>query len=200
MKIWALMLLSILVSNCKSVDEESEFSNTTPPPAGKTFSGNNGQYVFAIGDVVEVNVRRNAKASGSYLIRNSGYIHMPIIGQVYAANRTASLIKSAIQIKLRPHFKYAKVSVITGRLASYKIQFSGKIRSPGAYSFNKKTTLLDGIARAGGISSKNANIILIRTDSSGARQRFTTDYLSLIRGTGDTDNVVLERGDLVFIN
>ena len=167
MKLWLVILLSLLLSNCKSTSDEevSKFSQTTPPAAGNTFSGSSGQYVFAPGDVVVVHVDNSRKFSGSYVVDKNGYIRMPVIGAIYANKRSASLLKNAIEAKLRPHVKYPRVKVSTGRLASYKVIISGKVRKPGTYSFNRKTTLLEGIALAGGIYGSNAGSILVRTGS-----------------------------------
>ena len=167
---------------------------------GNTFSTSSGSYIFAPGDVVEVYIHRQPGLSGSFLISPSGYIQMPKIGPVFAKNRSVDFMKQTIQIKVRPFVKYAKVSINTGRLSSYKVIFSGQVRRPGTYVFNKKTTLLEGLAEAGGVLRRSKQVVLIRKDSQGNSSRYVTDYKTLLSGEKGTDGLVLERGDIIFIN
>ena len=147
MKFALWLVFTFAAWGCSTV-EDYPLPDLKTAPSGQTFSGQNGDYVFAPDDVVEVYVHRQPKYSGKFTIGQSGYIMIPGLGPVYAKNRSVSLLNSAIQIKLRPFVKYPRVTVATAYSHSYRVVFSGSVRKPGVYTFSK-TTLLEGIAVAG---------------------------------------------------
>ncbi|NRA64016.1 MAG: polysaccharide biosynthesis/export family protein [Pseudobacteriovorax sp.] len=194
--------ISIFILGCKTTPEEKPvvLPDISRAPVGTTFSANSGDYIFAPDDVIEVYVHRQPKYSGRFLVKQSGHIILPGIGPVFAKNRSVGLLKTAIQIKLKPHVKYPRVTVAAASSHSYKVTFSGNIRSPGVYTFSEKTTLLEGLARAGGAVGDSARVILIRSDKTGLRQRYTTSLEEMAEKKSIIDNFVLERGDIIFIN
>ncbi|SMF20985.1 polysaccharide biosynthesis/export family protein [Pseudobacteriovorax antillogorgiicola] len=199
---WKFIVVPLMLCmGCAGTPEtENTWQDITHAPKGSTFSGGNGQYVYAPGDVVEVYVHREPRFSGTFLIHKSGYIQLPRVGPVYAKDRTPSLLKAAIQTKLRPYVRYPKVTVSASHLSSYRVIFSGQVRKPGTYSYNKRTSLLEGLAKAGGVTSKGALVILIRKTSHGSKSRYVVNYQALVSGERGLDNLFLERGDLIFVN
>lgn len=169
-------------------------------PYGSTFSKQNGEYIFAPEDIVEVYVHREPKYSGRFTVGKSGYIIIPNLGPVYAKNRNVSLLQTAVQIKLRPFVKYPRVTVAPAYSYSYQVVFSGSVRKPGRYTFSKKTTLVEGLAVAGALHSKKTSIVLIRQDEHGTKQRYQIELDNIKERQSAIDNFVLERGDIVVVN
>ena len=169
-------------------------------PVGSTFAPGSGDYVFAPDDVIEIYVHRQPKYSGRFMVKQSGHIFIPGLGPVYAKKRSVGLLRTAVQVKLRPFVKYPRVTVSPARSTSYKVTFSGNIRKPGVYTFNDKTTLLEGLAKAGGAMGDSKKIILIRSDKNGLRKRYVSSLAEITQKETVIDKFVLERGDIIFIN
>ncbi len=193
------LIVAVLVSSCMTT-HDTQLPTLNQAPPGSTFSLQNGEYVFAPEDIVEVYVHRQPQYSGRFTIGKSGYIIIPNLGPVYAKNRSVSLLQTAVQIKLRPHIKYPSVIVAPAHSYSYKVIFSGSVRKPGIYTFSAKTTLMEGLAIAGGLRTHKASIVLIRRDKQGMKQRYQTDFENLSAESATIDNFILERGDIVFVN
>jgi polysaccharide export outer membrane protein len=169
-------------------------------PPGKTFS-QSGDYLIAGSDLIEVYVHNHPEYSGRYRVSRSGYITMHRAGLVRATGRSAPLLQAAITIKLRPFIKYPRVSVSIVKPESYQVVFSGSVRKPGVYKLDDKTTLLEGLAIAGGISRpQNQQIVIIRENAKGQKRRYLTNYQELMVGSVVLDNFILERGDIIYIN
>ena len=196
-----IMATAFILAGCASTEgSKQDWVDISKAPRGETFSSENGAYIFSFDDVVEVYTHRFPGFSGSFVINKSGYIQIPKVGPVYAKNRSAEFLKSAIRIKLKPHIKYPKVEVSTGTLHSYKVTISGAVRYPKEYQFDKQTTLLEGISRAGGALEDVDRVILIRSGKDGKRTRYTAKISALVKGERGLDNFLLERGDLIILD
>lgn len=199
------LIIGIFISlqlSCASTEDQKRVNLPllSAAPVGNTFAENSGDYIFAPDDIVEIYVHRQPRYSGRFLVKRSGHIFVPGLGPVYAKNRSVSLLQTAVQVKLRPFVKYPRVTVSPALSNSYKVTFSGNIRKPGVYTFNNKTTLLEGLAKAGGAMGESKKIILIRSDKNGLRKRFTSSLAEITEKETVIDRFVLERGDIVFIN
>lgn len=194
---WSFILAALILSGCMS--GHGSFKDLENAPTGTTFSKLRGQYLFQAGDTLHVYIHRNKRMSGNFRVGASGYVHIPKIGPVYAKNRTASLIRTAIQLKLKPILRYATVDVTNGYLSSYQVIFSGGVKRPGTYRYDYKTSLLEGLARAGGVRSKNSRVILIRTIGT-KKHRYESSFKKILEGRDNFDHVILERGDMVFVD
>ena len=199
----AVMFIAISMQlGCMTTDEPQKPSLPllSAAPVGNTFASNSGDYIFAPDDIVEVYVHRNPRYSGRFMVKQSGHIFIPGLGPVYAKNRSVGLLQTAVQVKLRPFIKYPRVTVAPAQSKSYKVTFSGRIRVPGVYTFSSKTTLLEGLAKAGGAMGTSKQIILIRSDKTGLRKRYSSSLAEITEQETVIDNFVLERGDIVYIN
>lgn len=195
------LLATAGVFACKHQDQaELVGQDIRLAPAGSTFSST-GDYIIDTGDLIEVYVHNHPEYSGRYRVDGAGFITIHRIGLVRAKGRSSQLLTTALSIKLRPFIKHPRVASSVVDTASYKVVFSGNVRRPGIIKLDGRTTLLEGLAIAGGVINPNhAKVILIRQDAKGVKRRFITSYYELMKGSPVLDNLSLERGDIVYIN
>ncbi|MFW7377663.1 MAG: polysaccharide biosynthesis/export family protein [Oligoflexus sp.] len=200
---FVVLLIALLVHTaCKHQDQtELVGQDIRLAPAGNTFSST-GEYVMDSGDLIEIYVHNHPEYNGRYRVDGAGFITLHKVGLVRAKGRSAQLLRTALTIKLRPFIKHPRVAASIVETGSYKVVFSGSVRRPGVHKLDGRTTLLEGIAIAGGVQSTSvsAKIIVIRADEKGIKRRYITDYQVLMQGSPVLDNFVLERGDMVYIN
>lgn len=163
------------------------------------------EYIIGPEDVLEISVWKNAELSKTVNVRPDGMISLPLIGDVMAADRTPNQLRKAIIEKLKEYQETVVVSVIVQEVRSYNIYILGEVVNPGIYSLQRRTTLLQAIAMAGGFNqfaSKN-KILVIReqtADSAGEEKikiRFD-DILSTNSKMPDK-NLTLKPGDTIFV-
>ena len=185
-------------------------SHTTPSPAakldlssaskGKTFT-DWGEYIIDAGDVVNIIVEELPKLNGIQKVSPSGYISLPTLGMVRAKGLTEMQLRESMILKLKPHTKIPRVSIIVAQMNSYVVYFEGKISKPGTYKLESRITIQQGIALAGGLKGEQlSRIIVVRDTAEGVRKRFETDVKGLRDGLPMLDNFVLERGDLIIVD
>lgn len=188
-----------LTMSCAHSDSDEAEDRLTMAPQGRTF-GQDGHYLIEADDLIDIYVHNKPEYSGRYRVGNNGLITLPRVGVVQASGRSIQLLRTALAIKLRPFVKYPRVYCSVAERNSYQVVFSGSIRKPGVYKLGKKTTLIEGIAMAGGLTSDGeANVILIRSDKQGIKRRYLAPVTELLAGSPSLDNFILERGDIVLV-
>lgn len=165
--------------------------------AGSTFN-RIGDYVISAGDQISVRVFGQDNLTGNYVVSPTGAVTFPLVGYVQAGGETTAQVQDRLQKGLRPYVKNPLVTVTVAGRDSYQVFFSGELARPGAVTMQSRTTMLQGIALAGGLSRyASGRIVLLRQSPNGAVRRYATTYYKLLAGSGGLDRFVLERGDII---
>ena len=104
-----------------------------------------------------------------YSINTKGYISIPEVGSVLVLNKTVDEAQDLIQSSIQQYLPNATVFV---KLVSFKVTFLGEVSRPGQFFFfNEQLTLLEGLGRAGDLTSEanRENITLIRQTTAGTQ-------------------------------
>lgn len=190
-----LLTLQLLLWGCVHEDKIS-LAKIAP---GSTFTGD-GKYIIGEGDEIAIKIIGQDNLTSLYKVSQAGEISFPLIGFQKAAGKTIQMLTVAITKKLKPYIKNPIVSISIQRYNSYKVFFSGEISNPGVYTFSERTTLLQGIARAGGLSRfASGTVIVIRKTKKGTTRRYWATYETILNKNSKLDILVLERGDVVHI-
>ena len=110
-----------------------------------------GPYRLDAGDAVRVTVFEQPTLSNTYSVDQSGYIAMPLIGQVPARGRSTMELQSAIRTKLAA--RYLRDPNITVEVSEYRPFFIyGAVKAAGRYAYSPGMTAENAIVIAGGVS------------------------------------------------
>lgn len=104
-----------------------------------------------------------------YTIRDSGFITLPVIGDVYIIEKTLNEATKLIEEKAAQMLKDATVVV---KLLSYNITILGEVGSPGKYiHYGTQLTVLDAIGMAGDLTDygDRSRVLVIRPDNEGSK-------------------------------
>jgi len=102
-----------------------------------------------------------------YLVNDSGYINMPVIGRIKVKDMTLTEIQENIEKIVREQVSDATVVV---KLMSYRVTVLGEVRSPGIhYMYNERFTLLEALGMASDLTEYGSrkNIKLMRPKDGG---------------------------------
>lgn len=97
-----------------------------------------------------------------YLIDDSGYVDLPIVGKVEVKGKSFKEARELIQARYKEFLKGVIVDV---RLVSYDITLMGEVNRPGKYYFYKPNiNILEAIAQSGNLSAFGdvKNVLVIR--------------------------------------
>ena len=83
---------------------------------------------------------------------------------------------------------------------SFKVSVMGAVPKPGRYELRSRTTVLDMIALAGGLSqfASLTRIVVLRPDGE-SQKRLPFNYTKAISAGGEQENFLLQPGDIVVV-
>jgi polysaccharide export outer membrane protein len=128
-------------------DRESRVSSAGASGGGATTEG--PAYRFKEGDAVIINVSGiMPPQSIEDIVDERGFISLPYVGQLKAADLTASELEEVVHRAYVPdYYKYATISVFVPARGYY---IRGEVRSPGRFPLVPGITILQAVATAGG--------------------------------------------------
>jgi len=146
-------------------------------------------------------------------VSEKGTINVPFIGSVSAAGRTILELENFITKPLiRDYFVNPEVNISVKEYHSLQYFISGAIESPGLYEMTSRATLLELLAKAGGVLPTRGNVAYIQRrsgnrigkemnakDGSGRTDSIKVDLKKLLDQGDMSQNRALESGDVIYI-
>ncbi len=157
------------------------------------------EYRIGAEDVIEVSVWRNDSVGRVVPVRPDGMISLPLLNDVQAAGLTPMELRQALTDKLAAFISRPEVSVIVREVHSAKVSVLGEVAHPGRYELHGPTTVLEILARAGGLSpfATKSQIVVLRPRGTW-NERIRIDHDRMIASQTE-ELVVLRGGDLVYV-
>ncbi len=125
-------------------------------------TGVSPDYVIGAGDVTAINVFGVESLSGSFRVGEDGQIALPLLGPVAAAGYTARQLEDSLQTRLRAtYMKDPHVTVQVSEMQSHGVSVLGAVRAPGVYQIAGRTTVLDVLAMAEGLTEEAGQTVLV---------------------------------------
>jgi protein involved in polysaccharide export with SLBB domain len=141
-------------------------------------------YKLGTGDKVHVTVFGEEDLSGDFEIDGSGFLRMPLIGEIKAAGLSIRDFEAQLSTMLNDgYLKDAKVSV---QITSYRpFYIYGEVNKPGEYPFVNEMTVPTAIALAGGYTYRadSSDVYIQRSGSQKEVQAPATQATKI--GPGD---------------
>jgi polysaccharide export outer membrane protein len=159
------------------------------------------EFVIGTGDVLAVNVWKEAEVSRVVPVRSDGRISLPLVGEIQAGGRTAKQLETEITTKLTDYISEPEVTVIVQEIKSQKFNVLGMVMKPGSYLLTDPTTVLDAIAMAGGFRdfAKQKDVYVLRRATDGSQTRLLFNYKDVVKGVSSTQNVALQSNDTIVV-
>jgi polysaccharide biosynthesis/export protein len=150
-------------------------------------------------DVIEISVWRNDAVSRTVPVRPDGMISLPLINDVHAAGLSPMQLRKLLTDKLAVFLPTPEVSVIVREVHSVKVSVQGEVVHPGHFELKGPTTVMEILARAGGVTpfASRSQIVVLRPRGR-TTERIRIDRDRLLNNHGEED-LILRSGDLVFV-
>ena len=130
------------------------------PPLPLATATLEGPYRLDTGDDLRVVVFEQASLTNLYEVNQSGYISVPLIGDVPARGATTEEVASRIAGRLGA--TYLRNPSVSVEVAQYRPYFAlGEVGTPGEYAYVPGMTAETAIAKAGGFTDR-ANMRVVR--------------------------------------
>ncbi len=169
-------------------------------------------YRLGPGDRIQVEVFGRSDLSGTYTIRNSGSLSLPIAGEISASNLTLNQLETEIgnqySVLMKSESDPDQTITVNIEIVEYRpFYIMGDVSRPGSYEYQNRLNVLRAIAIAGGYSSSGPDV---RVDETGARSDSAEEKeRAKVRITRETDrgtvsfdaadNTVVSPGDIISV-
>lgn len=168
------------------------------------FADEQDEYRLGRNDVLDINMIGHPEIAGRLstqgtplgtTIRKDGNVWLPMIGAVPAAGTTIIEFESSLRKAAARFYVDPQISVEILRHESQKFFVVGEVRTPGVFAVDGDTTLLEGLALAGGVPETGdlAGGTIVRDGKP-----LPID-LERLRSGDLRRNVYMRAGDVVFV-
>src|SRR5688500_9846515 len=104
-------------------------------------------------DLLEITVFEAPELNRSVRVSGSGQISLPLLGEVSASGLTPRELEVALEATLRQRYiRDPHVSVEVSEMQSHAVSVVGAVTKPGVFQIRESRSLLELIARAGGLA------------------------------------------------
>lgn len=159
------------------------------------------EFILGSGDTVDISVFNEDNLHTSAKIDASGTLMLPLIGDVQIAGRSIYALRDEIQERLAKYVVKPQVMIRVTDVQSQKIFVLGEVRTPGAFVLDSGQTLVEAIAKAGGVTAdaKTSNILLIHRGKGKEKERVTSVSLRQVLKKEEVAYTPLQGGDIVYV-
>ena len=165
------------------------------------------EYTIGPGDILKITVWGHDDLSKDYPVTLDGRVPFPLIGSLPAAGLTTSELARRLRDLLeKDYLVNPQVIVSVKDYLSTKVQVLGEAEKPGLFYLTGPTTLLELLAKAGGLGkTAGKDLVLVRTEAppAGAPGTASTVLLRLdirkIQAGDVKENILLQNGDMMFV-
>ena len=134
--------------------------NSLDDPAANVFSTATGQQSSTM-----MGISPYGASLVSYAIDKEGYLHLPIIGNIFVKDKTLSEVNSVLTDSLS---HILSQPVVTTKLVNRYVSVLGEVRSPGHFPYSQeKLSIYDAIGFAGDLTiwSNRKEVTLTRNEN-----------------------------------
>ncbi len=159
------------------------------------------EYRIGPGDVLNIEVWKDAALSRLVTVMPDGKISFPLIGELTAGDRTVAELKKEIEGKITRFVPDSPLTVEVRQMNSLHIYVLGRVNAPGRFVLTSNVTVLQALAIAGGPNTfaNRGQIRIFREKKGNTKMSPVFDYDAVTAGRNLDTNVLLERGDVVHV-
>lgn len=164
-------------------------------------TGFSGDYIVGEGDVLMISVYENDDLSTVARVTYEGTIAVPLLGQVVVKDLTVSDVSKKIQaLYADGYIVNPQVNVFIKEHRSRKAVILGEVGEPGIYNLQQRTSLLELISQAGGLTKYAGTMATIkRSNGDPDENTIEVDFKKLVEKGKNEFNIQIKDGDSVYI-
>ena len=158
------------------------------------------EYRIGANDLIEVSVFQVADLNRTVRVNSVGQISLPLIGTVQAGGKTVQELERDIAAKLdAAYLQSPQLTVFVKEFTSQRVTMEGALKKPGIYPLTGRTTLLQTIAMAEGMTDEadTRGVVIFRT-IEGKKQGAVFDVKAI--RSGDVADPEIYGDDIVVVD
>ena len=157
-------------------------------------------YKMVIGDFLRIKFFYYPQHDVDVTVRPDGMVSIPLVGEVVAEGMEPSELEGIIRARYAEVLAAPDVTVIVAEFANQTFVVFGEVEKPGAYPLDGSMTLVDAVARAGGlkVTGRAGSVILMRRTPTGEYSGQKVDLDAILKAEV-SDMIPLQARDVVYV-
>ena len=111
-------------------------------------------YGLGSGDRLQIVVYRQPDLSGEFSLDREGYVALPLVGEIAAADLTTRQLEDEIESRLQAGGFLISPQVGVQLVTHRSVYVVGEVGTPGSYEYRNGLTVITAIALAGGYTPR----------------------------------------------
>jgi protein involved in polysaccharide export with SLBB domain len=181
-----VLATAIALGGCASgggsrLDSGAAAANVGPAP---TYN-----YALAGGDKLRVIVTGEPTLGGDFTVGGSGFIGLPLIGEVEASGLTSTQLQDRIAAKFTQGDYIKEPRIVVEVLTARPFYILGEVNKPGEYPYSNGMTVEAAVAQAGGYTYRaTTKAVLIKHAGESVPREYSLSSSTAV-APGDTIRV-----------
>jgi polysaccharide biosynthesis/export protein len=177
------------LTNTTSADPDPPMTTVAPPDS----------YVIGLEETLRISVWQEPELSATLPVRPDGKISLPLLNDVQASGLTPMELASSITEKLRKYVDDPRVTVVVSQMKARRVFMIGEVLRHGPLNLTPNMTVLQALATAGLTPFANTKKIYVLRVENGVEKRYPVNYKPMIKGKGQSQNILLRPEDMVIV-
>jgi len=163
-----------------------------------------GDYILGPDDIIDIDVFEVDELKRTARISSTGFIKLPLVGEVKAAGMTVQELETEIAKRLDRYLQEPIISIFIKEYRSQRITVLGAVKSPQSFTVTQQKFLLDMLSLAQGLSEDAGDICYVQR---GGETIIVSLNELLIKGNAQlnipvfADDIInIPQGGVVFVN
>jgi polysaccharide export outer membrane protein len=147
-------------------------------------------YMLGGGDLLKITVYQNDDLTTETRVSGDGMISVPLVGKMEVAGETPAEVEQKIVQKLSqgyiidPH-----VTVFVEEYKSKRVTILGEVAKPGVYELTANASILEIISKAGGLTDKAGDTVVIKRKKTPAQSTDKPKAVSVSNNTSGAETM-----------
>lgn len=187
----------LLIATLILLYSEAISAAQTPDEPGET---SDQEYIIGHGDILNIHIWKDDALAKRVIVLPDGRISFPLIGEITAGGKTVTQLRGEIAQGLKRFVPDPILNVEVEQVNSMLIYVIGKVNHPGRFVLNTNIDILQALSMAGGLNpfAEKEEIKVFRKLKNETRM-FHFNYDDVAKGKELTQNIILERGDVIVV-
>ena len=195
------------VGTDKKIAKEAAFQPVAlnnPLPAGLLIPSRE-LFRLGVGDLLEIEQLGVPNTRQDCRIMPDGLIYYHTCPGMKCTGLTLPELKTQLEASLKDYYRSPQISIILRNVTSQRVWVLGRVNTPGLYPIAGPTSVLEAIARAGGLftsrfSGTTEELADLQHSFVVRNGEFLpVDFVKLLRQGDLSQNVYLKNGDYVYL-
>jgi protein involved in polysaccharide export with SLBB domain len=160
---------------------------------------------LGVGDKLEIEILEVAGTRQVCTVMPDGLIYFNLLHGQKIEGLTLGESRALLESELTTFYRTPQIGLILRGIASQRVWVMGRVNTPGLYPLTQPTTVVEAIARAGGLfssrfSGTTEELADLRHSFFVRDGRFVpVDFSRLLREGDMSQNIYLRNGDYIFL-